>query len=205
MATCIITLWSSKNNQNKIAPAAIFCYHLFMKHILITGIPGSGKSTLSRILRDKGFNAIDLEEVPQLFIMVDQETRQPIDNYDNTDLQQVAAADWICDKDALKKLIQSQNQPVNFYCGSSSNIEDLLPLFNEIILLQISEAVMRERLSKRPDTDFGGKPEVQDWVMTWKDWWNNEMIEEGAKVVDADQPLELITSTIIKMYPELAK
>lgn len=175
-----------------------------MKQVLITGIPGSGKSTLSRLLRDKGFNTIDLEEIPNLFVMVDQETRQPVEKFDNTNLDEVGTTDWVCDKTRLQDLIAQQKENVNFYCGSSSNIEELLPLFDEIILLQISEQIMRERLSTRPDSDFGGKSEVQDWLMTWKDWWDNEMIEEGAKVIDANRSSEEILQTVMDMFPELS-
>ena len=57
---------------------------------------------------------------------------------------------------------------------------------------------MRQRLSSREGTDdMGNTAENREWVLSWKNWWENQLIEKGTVVVDADgNPTEVAKKII---------
>ncbi len=168
------------------------------KSILITGVAGSGKSAVCKELKKLGYKAYDIEGIAGLFKMVDKKTGKPAKNYDNYNLESVKQADWICNKKKLQQLMLKNSKGIVFYCGTASNLDDLLPLFDKIFLLKISQKVLRKRLSKRTSNDFGRTSEVQRWIFSWKKWWEDHMREKGAIVIDANHPLQKIATDIIK-------
>lgn len=78
-------------------------FQVMNKSIFITGVAGSGKSTVCQYLLDQGYNAIDLEEKPGLFASIDKESGQPVSSVDYDDLENVKQHYWICDKNKLRK------------------------------------------------------------------------------------------------------
>ena len=90
------------------------------------------------------------------------------------------------------------SQGIVFYCGTASNLDDLLPLFDKLFLLKISKKLLRERLSTRTSNDFARTREVQDWVFSYKSWWENHMKEKGAIAIDSSRLLREVANDIIE-------
>ena len=168
------------------------------KSILITGVAGTGKSAVCDELNKLGYTALDIEDINGLFTMVHKKTGKPFKDYDNYDFEKVKQADWICDKKKLQYLMRKNSKGIVFYCGTASNLDDLLPLFDKIFLLKVSQRQLRERLSTRTSNDFGRTTEVQKWVFSWKKWWENHMIEKGSIVIDASRSLREVVEDIIR-------
>lgn len=170
------------------------------KSIFVTGVSGSGKSSISKELNRLGYKAYNIEELEGMFKMVRKDTREDFADYDNADIEKVKNADWICDKNKLEKLLQKQSNCIVFYCGIASNNNEIIPLFDETILLKVSPAIVRKRLSSREGTDdMGNTAENREWVLSWKDWLENQLIEQGAVVVDADgNPAEVVKKIVEK-------
>lgn len=170
------------------------------KSFFITGVAGSGKSLISKELNRLGYKAYDIEELEDMFKMIRKDTREDFTDYDNTDIEKVKNADWICDKNKLEELLQKQNIGIAFYCGIASNNNEIIQLFDQIILLKASPEVVCKRLSSREGTDdMGNTAENREWVLSWKDWWENQMIEQGALVVDADGNPTEVAKKIIEL------
>ena len=170
------------------------------KSILITGIAGSGKSSICRELNARGFRAYDIEDMTELFSMREKGTGAKAVTHDNNDLESVKRHEWICDIVKLKELIDShQNEgDAVFYCGVASNTDELIPLFQQVILLKASPDTIRKRLSSRTRGEFGGAPAVQEWVLSWKDWWESRMQGAGAFVIAADRSPQDVTNDILE-------
>lgn len=169
------------------------------KSILVTGIAGSGKSIICKELNKQGYRAYDIEGMKDLFRMLDKETGKIFENYDNNDLEKIKQGDWICDVNKLRNLIDSENNGLIFYCGTASNIDEILPLFDTVILLKVSPEVLHQRLSLRRPGDFGNTKEVQDWILGWKDWWEDSMRDKGAIIINGDGNPEEAVKNIIKI------
>lgn len=94
--------------------------------------------------------------------------------------------------------MRKNSKGIVFYCGTASNLDDLLPLFDKIFLLKVSQKVLRQRLSTRTSNEFGRTSEVQKWVFSWKKWWEDYMKEKGATVINASRSLREIATDIIE-------
>lgn len=84
------------------------------KSIFITGIAGSGKSTISKAFQEAGYESYDIEDIDDMFVMVRKDTGELFIDYDNSDLQKVNNSRWICNTEKLKELIGNQKQEVAF-------------------------------------------------------------------------------------------
>ena len=146
-----------------------------------------------------GYKAYDMDNEPGLFSMIDKKTGKPVVDHDNEDMEKVMGMDWICDINKLQSIIKSETSPITYYCGSASNFEELLGLFDKIILLKVGETTMRERLSSRTNNDFGRMPHIQDWIMTWKNDWEKSIEDKGASIIDANQDLDQVTKEVIEL------
>lgn len=168
------------------------------KSILIAGVSGVGKSSVCIELAKRGRKACDIEDVEGLFAMIDRRTGKPFVSYDNYDFEKVRHLDWICDKNKLQIIMQKNRNGLVYYCGTATNNDEILPLFDKIILLQVNPELIRKRLSSRTNNDFGRTSEVQDWVLSWKDSYEKGMIEKGAIVIDSNRSLAEVADEIIK-------
>lgn len=169
------------------------------KKILITGISGSGKSTIANALKEAGEQSIDLEEIPDLFTMYHKDSRQPVmTEYENHDLAWVQNVEWTCDVQELKEILH-QPTAAHFYAGSADNIHELIPLFDLVILLQIDEQTFRDRLSNRTNNNWGQTKEVQDWLWQQTQAFEEKIKKEGAIPIDATQDRKSIIKDIQKV------
>lgn len=168
------------------------------KSILITGVAGTGKSAVCDKLNKLGYKAFGIEDIDGLFTMVNKKTGKPFKNFDNDNFEMVKQSDWICDKKKLQRLMNKNSNGIVFYNGTASNLDDLLPLFDKIFLLKVSQKVLRGRLSTRKSNKFGRTAEVQEWLFSWKSWWENHIKEKGAIVIDASRSLREVATDIIK-------
>ncbi len=167
------------------------------KSILIAGISGTGKSSVCAELAKRGYKAFDIEEVEGLFAMLDKRTGKPFVDYDNYDIEKVKYHDWVCDEKKLRKLMRKNAKGITFYAGIASNTFELLPLFDKVMLLVAKPELIRKRLSERTTNDFGKIVEVQDMVLREKEFWEKQMEEKGAIVIDANRSLAEVADDII--------
>lgn len=166
------------------------------KSILITGVSGSGKSAVCAELNKRGYKAYDIEEMHDLFNWRNKNTGDIIDDLDNQDLELVKQHDWVCNKKALEK-IMSENKDTTFYCGTASNTDEIFDMFDMVFLLIADNETTRKRLSTRETNNFGRTEEVQEWVLTWKEWWENHLVKKGATVIDANRNIKEVVDEII--------
>jgi len=168
------------------------------KSVLVTGISGAGKTTISQKLNKLGYKAYDLDDGLELYSMIHKKTGLPIIDHDNSDLKKVKEMDWVCDKEKLASIIKNESNDLVFYCGNASNWKEINPLFDLIILLKINPETMRNRLTSRTNNDYGRTSEVQDYLATKKDSWDKKIEEQNAIVIDANGDLDSVVKDILQ-------
>lgn len=169
--------------------------------IFITGVAGSGKSTISRALISLGYKAYDIEaDEYGLFMMIRKDTGERYTDYDNTDLDKVANARWVCDINKLKEFLLKQVEDLAFYCGISDDNIEIMSLFDMSILLKVNPNILDQRLLKREGTDdFANTAAGRQRVLGWKDEFEDRMIKAGMIPTNANLSPEEVAKNIIKI------
>ena len=169
------------------------------KAILITGMSGTGKSTLGKYLSQAGYTVHDIENIPGMFTTTDARTGKVLTEWDTNNLEEVKHLVFSCNKDILSQLIAQETNDVSFYCGTATNILDIVSLFDKIILLQASPDTVRHRLSTRTTHDFARSSQMQDWIIEIKKDFEDGLIQKGALVVDADGSIESTMQKVVEV------
>jgi dephospho-CoA kinase len=168
------------------------------RSILITGVAGSGKSAVCDELKRLGHKAFDIDSLRALCRVVDKTTGEISKGCDFRSLESVKRHKFIRDRDMLREFIRENSGGIVYYLGNASNIDELLPLFDKVFMLEASEKTLCERLACRTSNDFGRTPEIQQWILGWKRVWEDHIREKGATVVDANRGLQDIAADIVK-------
>jgi len=128
-----------------------------MKRVLITGMSGTGKSTLIRALAARSYKAIDLD--------TDAWSRWvPVASDDTLDPSSKPGSawekqDWVWREDRVSRLLAMEDADVLFVGGTAANQGKFHPQFDQIVLLSAPTSVLIERLSSRTTNDYGKDPD----------------------------------------------
>lgn len=136
-----------------------------MKKVYITGVSGTGKTTIAKELEKRGFYTISIDEVENLCSWVHQGTREKHEGKD-TELtpEFVDRHDWICDIEYLNRLL-NKDVEVAFVLGMAGNQDDFLHIFDKILLLQCRPETFCRRIEERMDNDFGKDRKIQQQIL----------------------------------------
>jgi hypothetical protein len=117
--------------------------------VLITGMSGTGKSTVIAELARRGYRAVDLDspEFSQLVPAADGE------------LTGVGGGmDWVWNVPKVAALLDAAGPEPLFVSGCSPNQGAFSSRFDRVVLLTAPTEVIRDRLAIRTSNDFGKDP-----------------------------------------------
>ena len=121
-----------------------------MKRVLITGMSGTGKSTVIGALAARGYRAVDAD-YDGLSELVDVPDDEP------TGLD--PGQDWVWREDRIQALLSAADVDVLFLGGCSPNQGKFYPQFDHVILLTAPADAIVERLTTRTNNPYGRRPE----------------------------------------------
>jgi len=110
-----------------------------VKRVLLTGMSGTGKSTVIEKLSGLGYAAVDLDHPDW-------------SEYDEE-------GDWIWREDRVQKLLTDFDGDILFVSGCATNQVKFRSMFDHVILLSAPEDVIVERLRLRTNNPYGKRPE----------------------------------------------
>ena len=167
---------------------------------LLTGIAGTGKSTIVRALNEQGIFAIDLHNVPGLFFWQNKITKEPVTYSPVYSQEWFETVDRICNIELLQKLLQEH--PIIIAAGTTggSNQKEFLALFDKIILLQSNPETLTRRLQTRTNISGYGKTTAeQEDNIEWQKEFDPLMISYGAIPVNTEKSLGETVRQIITL------
>lgn len=159
--------------------------------IYVTGVSGTGKSSVARSIKGKGITSIDIDE--GLCRWENKYSGKPTHWEPGKNAEWHASHQYICDIERLKKLL-SENEDV-VVVGLASNQHAFFNLFDKIYLLKCSPETYTSRIQKRTDNDFGKHQAEQELLLNWQKVLEVEMDKEGV-TLDAGRPLEEVVNEI---------
>jgi dephospho-CoA kinase len=113
-----------------------------MGKYLITGRPGSGKTTVIESLKQRGFQAFNTDGMPEITKLEEQETGKPVPWPEVVvDWKRYI---WNWQEPGLRNLLQSES---DIFIGAIvGNQQKFYPLFDKIFALTISAETLQKRL-----------------------------------------------------------
>ena len=161
-----------------------------VKRVLLTGMSGTGKSTVIEELAARGYKAVDTDYAG-LSELVNVPDDEP------TGLE--PGQDWVWREDRIQDLLSNEDADVLFLGGCAPNQGKFYPQFDHVVLLTAPARVIFERLATRTNNPYGKRPEevarVVDLLQTVE-----PVLRRGAgHVVDTSVPLTRVVATVLRL------
>lgn len=167
--------------------------------VFVTGIPGSGKTTVRNELKSRGYRAYDVDE-DRLAQWYNKETGQPVGLPPRevwVDPNWRELNDWKLIREKFEVIArEAESEPV-FICGSAMNDRDVWDLFSNVVFLNTTEEVLRQRLATRSGNDFGKDPHELELIVSWLKDTPEAYRRFGASIVDSTQPPQRVVDEIL--------
>lgn len=149
-----------------------------MKVVFVTGMSGTGKSSVIERLNQLGYRAVDLDE-PQ---------------WSKSD----ETGDWIWREPLVEDLL-AEDHELLFVSGCPSNQVTFYPDFDLIILLSAPADVLTHRLQTRTTNDYGKSPEELAEVLGYLKTVEPRLRKVAEHEIDTRAPLEEVVAEVIQV------
>lgn len=152
-----------------------------MQRVLLTGMSGTGKSTLIHEFSARGYKAIDTDS----------------DEWSEWVTILGEAPDWIWRADRIERLLATEDAEVLFVSGCKSNQGRFYARFDHIVLLSAPTHVIVERLATRTNNPYGKHPDELAAVLGYLQSVE-PLLRRGASLeIDTSAPLAQVVETIL--------
>lgn len=161
-----------------------------MTRVLITGMSGTGKSSVVQELISRGYEAHDLD-APEWSEWIETD---PVD-----ELTPVRGKDWVWRLDRVRALLSESEGRALFISGCAENMPQLFPLIDCVILLSAPVATLMERLRTRSGGGYGSvadeRRRVSDLISTVE-----PLLRESANYeISTGGPIQATVDEIIRI------
>ncbi len=155
------------------------------RNYLIEGGSGTGKSSLCRELRKRGYKAIDGDN--ELAYQGDPATGKRTEG--------LGHENHIWDVDKVREIAANEDDEIIFFCGGSRNFDKFIDLFDKVFVLDVDTETLKRRLESRAADDWGGNDKEKEFILRLHA--TKEDIPEGM-IIDTARPLNEVVDAIVK-------
>ena len=160
-----------------------------MKRVLITGMSGTGKSSVIAALRSRGFRAVDADEDGYSHLV-------EVSGDEPTGLE--PGTDWLWREDRMDALLRSPGDGLLFVGGCAPNQGLFRDSFDYVILLSAPAEVMAERLRTRTTNPYGHDEAEVARSLAMKELVEPLLRATADLEIDTRLPLDHVVETILR-------
>ncbi len=167
------------------------------KRYYVSGVCGTGKSTVAAELNRQGIRAID-QDSPEYSLCrwKNNGTKEDSEFYYGAGKEFLETNDYYCNIEKLKMLLNSDDD-VLFVCGVSANQDEYLNLFDKVFLLQCAPEIFSKRIDERTDNRFGKDIAEKEHILNWYTELEEGLIRKGAIVIQSDRSVGDVVGEIL--------
>lgn len=164
---------------------------------LITGVAGTGKSSLERRFKEDGHQTIDIDDGYARWqdVVTQEAVAPPV----NEVAEWYETHDWMTNTPKLlAKIKDSASTPTPlFVFGNTGNLYTLHPYFKKTFALEYrNEALIRQRIYSRTDNDYGKNPIEFANLLSYYKPMQEKFRSVGAIAIDCSLPIDHIVDFI---------
>jgi len=164
-----------------------------MRRILLTGMSGTGKSTVISELAASGYNAVDADsdEYSEWVKVIDDSgvPGSPVE----------PNRDWVWREDRIQELLSTEDADVLFLGGCAANMGKFLPQFDHVVLLSAPAEVIVERLGTRTNNPYGKHPDEVARVLSLVETVEPLLRRVAEHEIDTSASLDDVVATVLRL------
>ncbi len=163
----------------------------------ITGISGSGKTTVARELIKRGYIALDSKVTKGIFHFADTDGK-PASDFRPQDKEWSSTFKWVLNLPMLQEILEQYgDSEVVFLCGRG-NIRQHWNLADKVFLLKVDSKTMINRLNRADrDNEFAKDKATQAMLLDKLEFVQRSLTNAGAITIDATQPITEVVDAIL--------
>lgn len=164
-----------------------------MKRILLTGMSGTGKSTVIGELAARGYKAVDADSDEF------SEWVEIVDDSDTPGSPVEPDRDWVWQEERIQALLSTEDADVLFLSGCAKNMGKFLPQFDHIVLLSAPVEIIVERLSTRTNNPYGKHPDEVARVLGLLETVEPLLRSAAGYEIDTSASLDSVVTAVLQL------
>jgi len=162
---------------------------------LITGVAGSGKSTLEKLFKKKDYITIDIDDG---FTEWRHAKTDEVLAYSPDDEAWHKVAEWVVKTDKLQDFFARHRNEDVLVFGSFARMNEVVVLFDKLFLLEyLDEQIVYERIAHR-EGGYGKNPHELQRILGYLQPYQEKMKRAGAQPIDCTLPVDQVVEIIEK-------
>jgi len=159
-----------------------------MSRILVTGMPGTGKSSALAELGRRGYRVVDTDDPGW------REYRKYVDPLDD-----VHRGEYLWIEERMTRLLESDDDRSLFVVGGASNQPKFYDRFDAVVLLSAAADVILDRVARRTTNHYGKTPMERAEIMADLVEVEPLLRRECTHELDASRPLADTVAALIEI------
>jgi dephospho-CoA kinase len=164
-----------------------------VKRVLLTGMSGTGKSTVVGELAARGYKAVDADcyEFSQ-WVEVSGDSGAPGSPVEPD-------RDWVWREERIQELLSTEDAGVLFLSGCAQNMGRFLPQFDHAVLFSAPADVIVERLGARTNNSYGKHPDEVARVLDLLQTVEPLLRSAAGHEIDTSASLDEVVATLFRL------
>jgi shikimate kinase len=153
-----------------------------MCKVLVTGMSGTGKSSVLRELTQRGYETVD----------TDSDAWSEWASSDGD----AGFSDWIWREDRITSLLESHADGILYVSGCKTNQGKFYRRFDAVVLLSAPAETILERIRTRDTNDYGKSPHERQRILHHLETIEPLLRSSATVELDASRPLSVVTDDL---------